>query len=121
MLVLAVCDVRSEPCRNVAPPPPSWFEQDFERTRLQAELHAKLRAFQKQGRKHQKIERERVKQSKQGPLVSEYTKQRLAERYGHTHTHTYATAHTQRQPHPHALPLARARAAKEKRLDLKSL
>jgi hypothetical protein len=28
--------------------------QELERARMQAELHAKLRSFQKQGRKHQK-------------------------------------------------------------------
>ena len=58
--------------------------QEFERARMQAELHAKLRAFQKQGREHQKIERQRVKSAQSGSLISTYTKQRIAERYAVT-------------------------------------
>jgi hypothetical protein len=77
--------------------------QALERQRLRSELNAKLRAYQRQGRQHQKIERQRVKQAAHGPLISEYTKQRLAERY----QPTSITAVTQTSLHaPTSRPIA---------------
>jgi hypothetical protein len=54
--------------------------QSLERSKLQAELRAKLRAFQKQGRKHQKYERERLQQASHPTPLSDFTVQRLKER-----------------------------------------